>query len=168
MNNSLPTHRAIVAIFFTGLCSSVSVLASRAASPPDVIASDPCVLVTAADLRAVLGVTFPKPTVASDVDSRACSYESGKFLIEVYTGNEELSEFRKDSAMKRNDTMGKAIKVSTVSAPYYQFIGAGRLIVWKNNTRFTVGVQDITFTMSDEALEAAREKLINLGLSRIK
>jgi hypothetical protein len=64
--------------------------------------------------------------------------------------------------------MGKTIKVSTVSAPYYQSIGEGRLIVWKNKTRFTVGVLDVTFTMSDEALEAAREKLINLGLSRIK
>ena len=63
--------------------------------------------------------------------------------------------------------MGKTIKVSTVSAPYYQAIGEGRLIVWKNKTRFTVGVQDVTFSMSDEALEAAREKLINIGLSRI-
>jgi hypothetical protein len=168
MSNSLLNQRTVVAILITGLCACASVVASQAANPSDVIASDPCVLVSAADLHAVLGVTFPKPDVANDVDSRACHYQSGKFLVEVYTGNEELTEFQKDSAMKRNDTMGKTIKVSTVSAPYYQSIGAGRLIVWKSNTRFTVGVQDITFTMSDEALEAAREKLINLGLSRIK
>jgi len=168
MNNSLPTHRAIVAILLTALCASVSVVASPAANQSDVIASDPCMLVTAADLRAVLGVTFPKPNVANDVDSRMCSYESDKFLVSVFTGNEELTEFQSDSAKKRNDTMGKTIKVGTVSAPYYQSIGEGRLIVWKNKTRFTVGVLDITFTMSDEALEAAREKLINLGLSRIK
>jgi hypothetical protein len=168
MSNSLPRHRNVVAILLTGLCSSVSVVASHAASQSDVIAPDPCVLVTAADLRAVLGVTFPKPNVANDVDSRMCSYESDKFLVSVFTGNEELTEFQSDSAKKRNDTMGKTIKVSTVSAPYYQSIGEGRLIVWKNRTRFTVGVQDVTFTMSDEALEVAREKLINLGLSRIK
>jgi hypothetical protein len=102
--------------------------------------------------------------------SGICSYENDKFLISVYTGNEELTEFQKDSneAKKRNDTWGKTIKVSNVSVPYYQSIGEGRLIAWKNKTRFTVGVQDVTFSMSDEALEAAREKLINIGLSRIK
>jgi hypothetical protein len=168
MSNSPPNHRTVVAILLTGLCSSVGLVASHAANQSDVIASDPCVLVTVADLRAALGVTFPKPNVANDVESRMCSYESGKFLVEVYTGNEELTEFQSDSAKKRNDTMGKTIKVRTVSAPYYQSIGAGRLIVWKNKTRFTVGVQDITFTMSDEALEAVREKLVNLGLSRIQ
>lgn len=168
MNNSLPTHRAIAAILQAALCASVGAVASHAANQSDVIASDPCALVTAADLRAVLGVTFPKPNVANDVDSRMCSYESGKFLVSVFTGNEELTEFQSDSAKNRNDTMGKTIKVSTVSAPYYQSIGEGRLIVWKNKTRFTVGVIDVTFTMSDAALEAAREKLINLGLSRIE
>jgi hypothetical protein len=133
------------------LCA-IAAAVSLAADKSDVIASDPCVLVTAADLRTVLGVAFPHPDVANDVDSRMCSYQTDKFLVSVFTGNEELTEFQKDS---------------NVSAPYYQNIGEGRLIVWKNNTRFTVGVQDVTSTMSDEALEAAREKLINIGLSRI-
>jgi hypothetical protein len=169
MKHSMVNQRAVVAMLVTCLCVTVGALVSHAASNPDVIASDPCVLVTAADLRTVLGVTFPRPTVASDVDSRTCSYEKDKFLISVYTGNEDLTDFQKDSneAKKRNDSWGKTIKVSNVSVPYYQSIGEGRLIVWKNKTRFTVGVQDVTFSTSDEALEAAREKLINIGLSRI-
>jgi hypothetical protein len=156
-------------MLLSGLSMTIGAVVSHAASNADTIASDPCVLVTAADLRAVLGVTFQRPNVASDVDSRACSYENEKFLISVYTGNEELTEFQKDSneAKTKNDTWGKTFKVSNISVPYYQNIGEGRLIVWKNKTRFTVGVQDVTFSMSDEALEAAREKLINIGLSRI-
>jgi hypothetical protein len=148
---------------------TVGAITSHATSKADVITSDPCVLVTAADLRAGLSVTFQRPNVASDVDSRTCSYQNDKFLISVYTGNEELTEFQKDSieVKKKNDSWGKTIKVSNVSAPYFQNIGEGRLIVWKNKTRFTVGVQDITLSMTDEALEAAREKLINIGLSRI-
>jgi hypothetical protein len=170
MNNSMKKQRPAREMLVAGLCMAIGTVVSHAATNPDVIASDPCVLVTAADLRAVLGVTFPRPNIASDVDSRTCSYEGDKFLISVYTGNEELTEFQKDSneAKKRHDTWGKTIKVSNVSVPYYQSIGEGRLIVWKNKTRFTVGVQDVTFSMSDEALEAAREQLINIGLSRIK
>jgi hypothetical protein len=167
MKNSMAKPRLSAAALLPCLCLTAGALVSHAATPSDVIASDPCVLVTAADLRTVLGVTFPHPSVASDVESRACSYENDRFLISVYTGNEELSEFQKDEVKKRNDTMGKTIKVSNVSVPYYQSIGEGRLIVWKNKTRFTVGVQDVTFKMSDEALETAREKLINIGLSRI-
>jgi hypothetical protein len=169
MKNPMSKLPHTVAILLSGLSMTLGAVGSQAASKADDIASDPCVLVTTADLRAVLGVTFKRPDVASDVDSRACSYENDKFLISVYTGNEELTEFQKDSseAKKKNDTWGKTIKVSNVSAPYYQNIGEGRLIVWKNKTRFTVGVQDVTFSMSDEALEAAREKLINIGLSRI-
>jgi hypothetical protein len=168
MKNSMAIQRPMIAMLLTGLCMTVGTVVSHAAGKSDAIASDPCVLVTAADLRTVLGVTFPQPNVASDVDSRMCSYQNDKFLISVFTGNEELTEFQKDSNEKRNDSWGKTIKVSNVSAPYYQNIGEGRLIVWKNKTRFTVGVQDVTFTTSDEALEAAREKLINIGLSRIK
>jgi hypothetical protein len=167
MKNSMPRLPHTVAMLLSGLSLTVGAGVSHAASNADVIASDPCVLVTAADLRAVLGVTFQRPNVANDVDSRMCSYENDKFLISVFTGNEELTEFQKDSNEKRNDSWGKTIKVSNVSAPYYQNIGEGRLIVWKNKIRFTVGVQDVTFSMSDEALEAAREKLINIGLSRI-
>jgi hypothetical protein len=127
------------------------------------------VLITLADLHSVLGVTFPPPSVGSDIESRQCQYESDKLLVSVFTGNEELSEFQKDGneAKKRNDGWGKNIKVSNVSLPYYQAIGEGRLIVWKNKTRLTIGVIDITFKMSDDALEAAREKLINIALSRI-
>lgn len=154
-------------MLLSGLSMTVGAVVSHAANQTDVTTSDPCVLVTAADLRTVLGVAFQPPRVDSNVEFRGCSYESDKFLVAVFTANEDLTEFQKDSAQKRNDTMGKTIKVSTVSAPYYQSIGEGRLIVWKNRTRFTVGVLDVTFTMSDEALEVAREKLINIGLSRI-
>jgi hypothetical protein len=167
MKNSMAKQISAVAMLLSGLCVTFGAPFSQAADNSDVIASDPCALVTLADLHTVLGVTFPHPNVASDVDSRMCSYENDKFLISVFTGNEELAEFQKDSKEKRNDSWGKTIKVSNVSAPYYQNIGEGRLIVWKNKTRFTVGVQDVTFTMSDEALEAVREKLINIGLSRI-
>jgi hypothetical protein len=169
MKNSMRKVPHTVAMLLSGLSITLGAVVSHAASKADVIASDPCVLVTAADLRAVLSATFQRPNVASDVDSRMCSYENDKFLISVYTGNEELAEFQKDSseAKKKNDTWGKTIKVSNVSAPYYQNIGEGRLIVWKNKTRFTVGVQDVTFSMGDEALEAAREKLVNIGLLRI-
>jgi hypothetical protein len=167
MKDSLTKLLPAMAMFLTALSMTIGADVSHAAGPADVIAADPCVLVNAADLRAVLGVTFQRPNVASDVDSRMCSYENDKFLISVYTGNEELTEFQEDRAKRKNDTWGKTIKVSNISAPYYQNIGEGRLIVWKNKTRFTVGVQDVTFSMSDEALEVAREKLINIGLSRI-
>jgi hypothetical protein len=110
------------------LCA-IAAAVSHAADKSDVIASDPCVLVTAADLRTVLGVAFPHPDVANDVDSRMCSYQTDKFLVSVFTSNEELTEFQKDSNQKRNDSWGKTIKVSNVSAPYYQNIGEGRLIV---------------------------------------
>jgi hypothetical protein len=168
MKTSLVKIAKPIALLISGLCLSLGEATSEAAKT-DAIASDPCALVTLADLHAVLGVTFPRPDMATDVESRTCSYQSDKFLVSVYTGNEELAEFQKDSneAKNRNDNWGKTVKVSNVAAPYYQNIGEGRLIVWKNKIRFTVGVQDITFTMSDEALEAAREKLINIGLSRI-
>jgi hypothetical protein len=152
MKNSMAKQLPAVTMLVTSLCVTFGARLSLAADKTDVIASDPCVLVTLADLRSVLG-----------------SYDSEKLLVSVFTGNEELTEFQKDSsdAKKRHDNWGKTIKVSNVSVPYYQSVGEGRLIVWKNRTRFTVGVQDITFSMSDEALEAAREKLINMGLSRM-
>lgn len=156
-------------MLITGLCLTLGAGVSHATTQPDVIASDPCLLVTLADLRAVLGVSFPRPNIASDSDSRMCSYESDKFLVSVFTGNEELTDFQKDSndQKQKHDSWGKNIKVTTVAAPYYQNVGEGRLIVWKNKIRLTVGVQDVTVTMSEEALEAAREKLINMALSRI-
>jgi hypothetical protein len=170
MKNSKANQlQAVAAILLTGLCAFIGAAVSLAANKSDAIAFDPCVLVTPADLRTVLGVSFPTPDVASDVESRACSYVNDKYVIQVFTGNEELIDFQKDSndAKKKNDSWGKTIKIGSVSAPHYQDVGNGRLVVWKNKTRFTVAIQELTSSMSDEALETAREKLINIGLSRI-
>jgi hypothetical protein len=135
MKNTMTNRHPVVGMLLSGLCLTVGAVVSHASNKSDVIASDPCALVTAADLRTVLGVTFPPPNVALDVDSRTCSYQNDKYLISVYTGNEELTEFQKDSndAKKKNDSWGKAIKVSNISAPYYRNVGEGRLIVWKNH-----------------------------------
>lgn len=167
MENS---HEKKVALRLVCLWLTLTGAASAATQPDAPIASDPCVLITAADLRTVLGVTFPHPDISNDIESRQCSYQSDKWLVSIFTGNEELTEFQADSqaAAKTSEQWGRVVKVSGVAVPFYAPVGQGRLIVWKNKTRFTVDLQDVSGTLSAEALEAAREKLVNIGLSRIK
>jgi hypothetical protein len=57
--------------------------------------------------------------------------------------------------------------INGVAALAFSFIGEGRLVVWKNKISVTVGIQEVTATKSDDVLEAAREKLANIALSRM-
>jgi hypothetical protein len=164
---------AALVVVITGYMN-VGTAESEAAGKSDVPSDpiDPCVLVTSADVRATLGIAFTLTARDDNVDSHKCEFQDAgqHWLVEVYTDNKERSEFEADGkeASRRNATWGKSPMIHTIAAPAYPFVEEGRLIVWKNKIAVTVGIQEITSTKSDDVLEAAREKLANIALSRIK
>jgi hypothetical protein len=163
-----------VLVLLVSVYMTVGSAKSQAAGKPDAPSNpvDPCVLVTTADLQATLGIALKLSAQDDNGESRKCEYQDTgqNWLVQIYTGNSERSEFQNDSkrASSRNATWGKASVINNITAPAYRGVGEGRLIVWKNNIAVTVGIQEITFTKGDDVLQGAREKLANIALSRMK
>jgi hypothetical protein len=128
---------------------------------------DPCLLVTAADLQATLSTSFKAPDSSDNGDARICQYESTreKYIVSLYTNNKEAVEFQAESAKAASE--GHYAPFSIGGAPAYKLAFMGRLVVWKNRVSITVDIGDVSMTSTPEALEAAREKLAALALSRM-
>jgi hypothetical protein len=146
MQKVLEKKTLALAMVLVGACLAIGATVSNAANKSDVSSNpfDPCGLVTVADLRAALGVTFTNAHGSENVDIRDCEYDNDKLLVRLYTSHQELSEFQADNkeGIKKNATWGKSVRINSVTAPAYPVVGEGRLVVWKNKITVTVGILD--------------------------
>jgi hypothetical protein len=132
---------------------------------------DPCVLVSSADVQAVLGKIVNHVVSDDDGESRKCEYSTAdkNLLIHVFTGKKELSEFQADSkgAAERDAGLGDRVIVKGIAVPAYPNMGEGRLVVWKNKIAVTIEILDTASVNGPETVEPAREKLANIAVSRM-
>jgi hypothetical protein len=95
-----------------GACMTIGSAESQAADKSNSPSNpfDPCVLVTTADLQVTFGIAFTQSAHADNGESRICQFDGPEqsFLVMVYTGNKELSEFQSDAkdALKKKRCLG--------------------------------------------------------------
>src|SRR5579862_4785929 len=144
------------------------VLASSiAAHVPSVsITVDPCKLVTAAEVQAVVGVPMQAPQGMDDEPYRNCEYMSTNPGHNLYLTTQDMEQeyFEKGMKMVKH---GLPVGTGMGAEAYTQYGGSGNLYVWKKGTELTIHLEDQSGNTSPEKREADQEKIAELALSRL-
>jgi hypothetical protein len=122
-------------IFLVGLVLVALTAVSAAAGSPTT-APNPCKLVTAADVKAVLGAAVGRGKLQSLGLYRSCTYTT-KSLVTVIVQTRPLSKADFVKSAKANPPPVKP--VSGLGGPAY-YAGGATLLVWRHGNEATVSV----------------------------
>lgn len=143
------------------------VVASNVAlAPQDRSATiDPCKLITAAEVEAVLGVAVEAPQGMDSEPWRSCTYKgaNGHNLYLTVMDIEQADFERGMKILKHGLPVGSGMGADA----YTQHGGSGNLFVWKKGTELTIHLEDQTGNTSPEKREEGQEKIAKIALGRI-
>lgn len=127
---------------------------------------DPCTLVTAAEVQAVVGVAIAAPQRTDADPWRTCTYKSvvSGHMLEITALDIEQADFERGMKILKH-----GLPVGSGMGPdaYTQHGGSGNLFVWKKGTELTFHLEDQSGNTSPEKREEGQEKLARIALSRL-
>ena len=132
--------------------ASVAQLLSAAAGGSTLAVPNPCRLVTAADVRAVLGSTSGRGKLQSLGLYKSCAYTTtSQVFVTVQTRSLSRADFVKSAKMNP----GPVKAIGGLGAPAY-YVGRATLLVWRHGNEATFSVFGAGPALSTEVKLAKR------------
>ena len=127
---------------------------------------DPCVLVTAPEAQAAIGVAVAATQPNDDGIDNVCTYKSGDgqhwLSVSVRDGGTDQASF--DLGAKDRDQW---VPVAGVGTDAYFNAGADTLSIWQSNNMISIQIYDQSGNTTSDQIQAAEVKVANTALGRL-
>jgi hypothetical protein len=150
--------------------ATATVLALAVAMAPPAYAApsnraDPCVLVTAADAQAAIGVPMGQPKAMDDGLYRHCTYESadGRFYLYISTIDDDEASFERGKKI----TTKESKTVGGLGANAYFDLDHQLLLIWKKGILLNIQAGDHSRNTGLDQLEADDTKAASAAIPRL-